>query len=139
MNKGPFCQIFGVTLLALLSGCSTIFTHESESNDPLEQAARETRRGAAAIGPFDFVDPEKGPLLEAQIRRALRLGELTLGMRQDDVTSVWGSPQTVETAGDPRAENQRWLYFSGLSEQWSMGSRKVVYFEGGRVVGWEVH
>lgn len=63
--------------------------------------------------------------------------DVTLGMSSQQVYSVWGEPADIETAGDPRYGNQRWIYYLGLSSPWSMRQARVVYFEQGRVVGWE--
>ena len=79
---------------------------------------------------------ERGPL-EERIRRAMKAGVLTLGMNEEEVTHIWGEPRSVETSGAPQFENQKWVYFEGLTEQLSLGGRKVVYFEGGMVSGWE--
>jgi hypothetical protein len=61
---------------------------------------------------------------------------LSLGMSMGQVIALWGDPSDVESAGDSRQGNQRWTYFSGLSSRWSVGARRVVYFESGRVAGW---
>ena len=57
-------------------------------------------------------------------------------MAMNDVTSIWGEPSNVDTAGDPRDGNQRWTYYSGLSSRYGLGSKRVVFFENGRVAGW---
>lgn len=62
-------------------------------------------------------------------RSVYTVGDISLGMSKHDVTGVWGQPARVEVAGNPRHENERWVFVEG---------RKVryVYFEGGRVNGW---
>jgi hypothetical protein len=52
------------------------------------------------------------------------------GMTKSDVESNWGSPSRVEVAGNPSYENERWLYVIN-------GATKYIYFEAGRVQGWE--
>ncbi len=76
--------------------------------------------------------------LEAErIRAAVRYSDLVVGMGMDQVRAVWGEPREVQTAGDARMGNQRWVYFNGLSSPWSLSSARIVYFEEGRVVGWD--
>lgn len=63
--------------------------------------------------------------------------KLVLGMEMHEVLSVWGQPRDVEHAGDAHSGNQRWTYTDGLSSPWSTAQLKRVYFEEGRVSGWE--
>jgi hypothetical protein len=74
---------------------------------------------------------------QAQIESARRYYDLTVGMSMSDVASIWGEPRDVETAGNPALGNQRWTYYEGLSSRWSMSTARMIYFERGRVVGWE--
>lgn len=57
-------------------------------------------------------------------------GRLNRGMSKTQVLTTLGQPQRIEIAGNPRFENERWLY----AEQ---GSPKYIYFESGLVGGWE--
>ncbi len=57
-------------------------------------------------------------------------GEGLFGMSKDDVLVSWGNPLRVEIAGNPTYENERWVY--NLD-----GATKYIYFESGRVQGWE--
>lgn len=57
-------------------------------------------------------------------------GTISLGMSKEEVLSAFGRPQRVEIAGNPRFENERWLYAQ-------QGSKQYVYFESGKVGGWE--
>jgi len=52
------------------------------------------------------------------------------GMTKSDVESNWGSPSRVEVAGNPSYENEKWQYVIN-------GATKYIYFEAGRVQGWE--
>jgi hypothetical protein len=61
---------------------------------------------------------------------AIRKSDILLGMSKDDVTTSWGEPMRVEVAGNPRNENERWLYKAD-------GASRYIYFESGRVEGWE--
>ena len=60
----------------------------------------------------------------------LRKNEVAFGMQKPDVLDSLGKPLRVEVAGNPRHENERWLY------QFN-GAPKYIYFESGEVQGWE--
>lgn len=59
-----------------------------------------------------------------------RMNDVYLGMNKHDVLESLGKPLRVEVAGNPRNENERWLYRMN-------GGTKYIYFESGRVEGWE--
>lgn len=59
-----------------------------------------------------------------------RSSDVLLGMNKEDVLASLGKPMRVEVAGNPRNENERWLYRMN-------GYQKYIYFESGRVEGWE--
>lgn len=64
--------------------------------------------------------------------------DITLGMPQTLVKKSWGEPDVVEVSGNPSFHNERWRYNKYVStNDGYKPERKVVYFEGGRVVGWE--
>lgn len=72
------------------------------------------------------------------LAQVIENSDIVVGMSQKAVTESWGDPDLVETAGDPIYRNQRWKYAKYVSSE--DGYRKemrVIYFEGGRVVGWE--
>jgi hypothetical protein len=60
----------------------------------------------------------------------VRSQDVTLGMNKSDVLESMGRPLQVEIAGNPRNENERWLYDLN-------GASKYIYFEAGEVQGWE--
>jgi len=62
--------------------------------------------------------------------RVIHQSEITLGMTKRDVEVSWGRPIRVEVAGNPSYENERWIYSYN-------GATKYVYFESGKVDGWE--
>lgn len=66
--------------------------------------------------------------------------DIAVGMSQKAVTESWGDPDVVEVAGDPVYGNERWKYshYTSGNEGYQKEMR-VVYFESGRVVGWESH
>ncbi|WP_413292844.1 hypothetical protein ACLSU7_15655 [Bdellovibrio sp. HCB185ZH] len=64
--------------------------------------------------------------------------DIAIGMPQEYVKKSWGEPVSVDVSGNPIYKNERWRYERQSST--SSGYRKetrFVYFEGGRVVGWE--
>ena len=64
--------------------------------------------------------------------------DLTLGMTQDLVKKSWGDPETVEYSGNPIYKNEKWRYIRDVpSSNGYKRERRFVFFEGGRVVGWE--
>lgn len=70
-------------------------------------------------------------LIEAQ--------DIAVGMPQTLVKRAWGDPEHIEVSGNPQFRNERWRYSKYVStpEGYKL-ERKSVYFEGGRVAGWEV-
>lgn len=64
--------------------------------------------------------------------------DLTLGMTQDLVKKSWGEPESVEYSGNPIYKNEKWRYLRDVpSPNGYKRERRYVFFEGGRVVGWE--
>lgn len=76
-----------------------------------------------------FIQEASEPLAFMNSRNHRRQDNL-LGMRKNDVVSSLGKPARVEIAGNPRNENERWLYKMN-------GASKYIYFESGAVQGWE--
>ncbi len=74
--------------------------------------------------------PEYNP--DERYERSVGNQEVVLGMKKDDVLSSLGEPARVEVAGNPRNENERWLYKTNTASSY-------IYFESGRVQGWERH
>lgn len=65
--------------------------------------------------------------------------DIAVGMPESLVKKSWGEPDSVEASGNPQFRNFRWHYNRYVSTQDGYKKeRKVVYFEGGKVVGWEV-
>ena len=44
----------------------------------------------------------------------------------------WGRPDRMDVAGDPKFQNERWAYQRD-------GVTNYIYFENGRVEGWNRH
>ena len=72
-------------------------------------------------------------------RELVEAQDIGLGMTQGLVKKSWGEPESVETSGNPQFRNERWHYSKYVStpDGYKL-EKKRVYFEGGRVAGWEV-
>lgn len=74
--------------------------------------------------------PEMKELIETQ--------DISVGMPRDYVKKSWGDPQAVEVSGNPIYHNERWKYQRMVSTPDGYKKEtRFVYFESGRVVGWE--
>lgn len=74
----------------------------------------------------------------AEMKQLVDTQDISVGMPQEYVRRSWGDPLLVEVSGSPIYKNERWKYQRQVSSV--QGYRKeirYVYFEGGRVVGWE--
>ncbi len=73
-----------------------------------------------------------------EILSTIENNDIALGMSQKAVMQSWGDPDAVETAGNPLYGYERWKYNRYVSgDEGYQKELRVVYFEGGRVVGWE--
>ena len=78
-----------------------------------------------------FFSEDRAPAFSDKDRVfAVRKQDILLGMTKGDVLESWGKPLRVEVAGNPRNENERWLYRMN-------GASKFIYFESGQVQGWD--
>jgi len=79
-------------------------------------------------------------LHEVNIKQAIDEGDLILGMSKEAVLMSWGDPEAVDVAGNPDYGIERWLYnhYEGSPEGYQKQER-LIYFERGKVVGWETH
>ena len=101
-----------------LSGCALLGISEDSSRDPAALMEKQQER----------------------VKKALISRELTTGMNMSQVFRVWGQPGDVEVSGargsGPGGHgNERWTYYDGLSQ--GLGTSRIVYFEQGKVVGWD--
>jgi hypothetical protein len=73
-----------------------------------------------------------------EVAKTIEGNDIALGMSQKAVMESWGDPDMVETAGNPLYGFERWKYNRYVSgNEGYQKELRVVYFEGGRVVGWE--
>ena len=102
-------------LLSLLPGCAVMrLIHEPAPPTPEELQELEDQR----------------------VQQAVETHDLTLGMTMNEVLHAWGQPHQSENLDDGSRGNAEWTYSEGTTQ---LASQRVVYFERGRVVGWETH
>lgn len=127
-----------VLFLFLLSGCALLELRDGQDVEDAYQADSHDsfRSSSAARQPYSEPNLSEE---DYRIQSAIDQQDLVLGMEMNDVRSAWGDPQEVETAGNARMGNERWIYIQGLSSQLSrqLASQRVVYFEDGKVAGWQ--
>jgi hypothetical protein len=59
-------------------------------------------------------------------------------MEMDEVLKTWGEPISSSHAGDQTQGNAMWVYPSTGNElTHGSGGRRILYFEGGQLAGWE--
>ncbi len=164
----PLIQSFAILALSIsLSGCAALraelFSDEgADSMQPFEDPFNPILGGRnpasatgfdtpAAIPRLSFTEESRSAAqsryiqeIEAQpeltLSHAFERGEIIVGMGMHEVKFIWGDPKEVEVAGSPYHGNQRWIYYAGLSARKAIeaATAKIVYFEEGHVVGWEI-
>lgn len=73
-----------------------------------------------------------------EIKDLIETQDIAVGMPQAYVKKSWGEPTSVEVSGNPIYKNERWKYLRHVSSPQGFRQEvRYVYFEGGRVVGWE--
>ena len=85
---------------------------------------------------------EQDEQIQTSFERApASLGErenVKVGMARRNVKMRLGRPVDVETAGNPKYGNERWIYEKSVPTlDGYYKEKKVIYFENGNVVGWE--
>ena len=81
----------------------------------------------------------RSSLVLAEMQDLVEAKDIALRMPQALVRQSWGDPDAVEVSGNPQFKNERWKYNKFVtSPEGYKPEKKSVYFEGGKVVGWEV-
>lgn len=77
--------------------------------------------------------------IQEEMKELVDVQDIAVGMPQKLVKKSWGDPENIEVSGNPQFRNERWKYTKYIStpDGYKL-ERKVVYFEAGKVVGWEV-
>jgi len=82
-----------------------------------------------------FLDGEK---FSPEMQDIIDSEDIAVGMTTGAVRKSWGDPMMVEIAGDPLYGNERWKYSKHVSTpEGYQAETKIIYFEAGRVAGWE--
>ncbi|GIL18233.1 MAG: hypothetical protein BroJett040_19840 [Oligoflexia bacterium] len=111
------------------------FTSEEEKIQFLELGGFESRQ--KWIKEKSFIQRQQKN--QAAFKELIEAQDIALGMPESMVRQSWGEPDTVEVSGNPQFRNFRWKYNRMVSTSDGYKSeRKVVYFEGGKVIGWEI-
>lgn len=119
----------------------TTFLFAGCAFNPVPQ--KNSRRVHPAISDLDNLEMlllnDQQPLVE-QERTPSQQSSIRLGMEKNGVRRFLGAPNQVEVAGNPKYENERWIYETQVP---TLGGyykeKRVIYFENGAVVGWESH
>lgn len=73
-----------------------------------------------------------------EITSAIESQDIILGMTPKHVMESWGDPDAREVAGSMDRGNERWRYSKFIPQADGFEKEvRVIYFEHGRVVGWE--
>lgn len=74
----------------------------------------------------------------ARMKELIDSQDIAVGMPMEYVRRAWEDPLAVETSGNPIYKNERWKYMRNVPGSDGFHQQKrFVYFEGGRVVGWD--
>ena len=134
-SKHLFPTIFiCLSSLSVLPGCAGMFQRMSGDDwdsTEMSQSAPDSQAG------HDYVDINSDEYRRTHVTRAIQNQDIVPGMSQQDVVSAWGHPRDIEVAGDGTHGNERWVYYSGNSNHYGVSKTRVIYFENGRVAGWE--
>ncbi len=82
-----------------------------------------------------YLDGEK---FTGEAQDAIDSEDVIVGMTEKAVRHSWGDPEMIEIAGNPLFGNARWKYTKNVSSpDGYVTEKKIIYFESGRVAGWE--
>lgn len=77
--------------------------------------------------------------IKSRMRELVEAQDIAIGMPQNLVRQSWGDPDSIEVSGNPLFKNERWKYNRYVSTQEGYRpEKKIIYFEGGKVVAWEL-
>ncbi len=83
-----------------------------------------------------FSTPEKRHSRE--VASLIEKNDIAIGMNRLAVKDSWGDPDVLEIAGNVSSGNERWKFIESIatSDGFKVQER-IVYFERGKVVGWQ--
>ena len=77
-------------------------------------------------------------LVNSKYKKLIENQDIAIGMPNDLVKKSWGDPLQIEVSGNPLFKNEKWRYSRSVSSAEGFRQEKrIVYFENGKVVGWE--
>lgn len=83
--------------------------------------------------------PTRAQTLTSELSELVEAQDIAIGMPSSLVRKSWGEPTRIEVSGNPKFKNERWIYHKYISTpDGYKPETKLVFFEGGRVVGWEI-
>ncbi len=66
--------------------------------------------------------------------------DVAVGMNPQSVRESWGDPDSIDVAGNEIYGNQAWKYTKMISsEDGYKKEKRIIFFESGKVIGWESH
>ncbi len=72
------------------------------------------------------------------ISSLIEQNDIAVGMAREAVRESWGDPESVEVAGRRDSGNERWRYTEYVTTpEGYQQEQRLLYFEQGRLVGWE--
>lgn len=81
----------------------------------------------------------RSSLVLSEMKDLVEAKDIAVGMPMALVKDSWGNPDGIEVSGNPQFKNERWKYNRYVSSpDGYKAEKKSVYFEGGKVVGWEI-
>ncbi len=123
-------------LLTLSTNCALLNPqNDLLEKDPIAQAALSSQP-ITTLEEEQIVEDRKQIQAE-EIQRGLTSGDVVVGMQMNDVLALWGQPREIQTAGNNSSRNQKWIYLDRISPQGSLSAARSIYFEEGKVVGWD--
>lgn len=76
--------------------------------------------------------------LTQKYKKLIDSQDIAIGMPNEIVKKSWGDPFEVEVSGNPLYKNEKWKYLRSISSAEGFRQEKrIIYFENGKVVGWE--
>jgi hypothetical protein len=112
----------------------SLMSNDRERLEFLRLPSYEARARWLAARGINASSPSHPP----EFQKLIESNDVTLGMTRQAVKDSWGEPEQVEVAGNPIYGNERWKYLEEISSSEGYQTEaRIIYFESGRVVGWE--
>ncbi len=81
---------------------------------------------------------ERNSNFTPEIENLIADKDITLRMPQSAVIASWGEPKLREIAGNPLYQNEKWTYSVQVpTETGYITETRILYFESGRIIGWD--